>query len=193
LNRAPGLILDRDGVINIDTGYLHSVEACRFVDGIFDLAAAFRDRGFRLAIATNQSGIGRGLYGPGEFRTLMAWMLAQFRQRGLMIEGVYHAPEHPTEGLGPYRRNTGWRKPGPGMLLQAIADLDLDPARSWAIGDKPGDMIAAAAAGIGHRIMLLPEIPAMGLHADGYWIAPSLAAVLPLLDRLGTERTGRSV
>jgi D-glycero-D-manno-heptose 1,7-bisphosphate phosphatase len=182
VNGAPGLILDRDGIVNIDTGYLHRIEDCRFVDGIFELAAAFRDRGFRLAIATNQSGIGRGLYGPAEFRILMTWMLAQFRQRGLVIAGVYHAPEHPTEGLGPYRRDTGWRKPGAGMLLQAIADLDLDPARSWAIGDKPGDMTAAAAAGIGHAALLSPSAPGTARHADGYWIVPALAAIPLLLE-----------
>ena len=82
----PGLILDRDGVINVDTGFLHRIEDCGFVDGIFELTAAFQQRGFRLAIATNQSGIGRGLYGPAEFRTLMAWMLAQFRARGVEID-----------------------------------------------------------------------------------------------------------
>jgi D-glycero-D-manno-heptose 1,7-bisphosphate phosphatase len=182
LSKAPGLILDRDGVINLDIGYLHRIEDCRFVEGIFELTAAFRDRGFRLAIATNQSGIGRGLYGPSEFRTLMAWMLARFRERGVVIDAIYHAPDHPTEGQGAYRRDTDWRKPGPDMLLQAVADLDLDPAQSWAIGDKPGDMVAAAVAGIGHRVLLMPEAPATSQHADGYWVVPSLAAVPPLLD-----------
>ncbi len=179
----PGLILDRDGVINVDTGYLHRIEACRFVEGIFDLTAAFQQRGFRLAIATNQSGIGRGLYGPAEFRTLMAWMLAQFRARGVEIDAVYHAPDHPTEGQGAYRRETDWRKPGPGMLRQAVADLDLDPAQSWAIGDKPGDMVAAAGAGIGHRVLLAPDAEMLTQQTDGYWVVSSLAAILPLLDQ----------
>ncbi len=181
----PGLILDRDGVINLDTGYLHRIEECRFVDGIFELTAAFQQRGFRLAIATNQSGIGRGLYGPAEFRTLMGWMLAQFRARGVEIDAVYHAPDHPTEGQGAYRRESDWRKPGPGMLLQAVADLELDPALSWAIGDKPGDMAAAAAAGISRRVMLFPDMSAVETHGNGHWIVPSLAAVLSLLDGRG--------
>ena len=186
----PGLILDRDGVINVDTGFLHRIEDCRFVDGIFELAAVFRDRGFRLAIATNQSGIGRGLYGPAEFRMLMAWMLAQFRARGVEIDAVYHAPDHPTEGQGAYRRDTDWRKPGPGMLRQAVADLDLDPARSWAIGDKAGDMVAAAAAGIGHRALLVAEASAVSRHADGYWVVPALAAIPQLLDRSARPAVG---
>jgi D-glycero-D-manno-heptose 1,7-bisphosphate phosphatase len=179
----PGLILDRDGVINVDTGFLHRIEECRFVEGIFELAVAFRDRGFRIAIATNQSGIGRGLYGPAEFRTLMGWMLAQFRHHGVEIDAVYHAPDHPTEGQGAYRRETSWRKPGPGMLLQAIADLDLDPALSWAIGDKAGDMAAAAAVGIGRRVLLVPDAKGPTQHTDGYSIVPSLAAISAMLER----------
>jgi len=181
MNRSPGLILDRDGVINHDTGFLHRIEECRFVDGIFELAAAFRDRGFRLAIATNQSGIGRSYFEAADFRRLMAWILARFRDHGIVIEGVYHAPDHPTEGIGRYRRDTPWRKPGAGMLLQAIADLDLDPARSWAIGDRPGDMAAAAAAGIGHCVLLAPEASDPTLWRDGHWTVSSLAAIAPLL------------
>jgi D-glycero-D-manno-heptose 1,7-bisphosphate phosphatase len=184
---APGLILDRDGVINIDTGYLYRIEECRFVDGIFELAAAFRDRGFRLAIATNQSGIGRGYFEPADFRRLMAWMLARFRDHGLLIEGVYHAPDHPTEGIGRYRRDTPWRKPGPGMLRQAIADLGLDPAQSWAIGDKQGDMIAAAAAGIGQRVLFEPALPGPARFTGDHWIVPSLAAIVLLLDASGSD------
>jgi D-glycero-D-manno-heptose 1,7-bisphosphate phosphatase len=177
----PGLILDRDGVINVDTGFVHRIEECRFVEGIFELAAVFRARGFRVAIATNQSGIGRGLYGPAEFRTLMGWMLAQFRARGVEIDAVYHAPDHPTEGQGAYRRDTAWRKPGPGMLRQAVADLDLDPALSWAVGDKVGDMVAAAAAGIGHRVLLMQEAKAVTRHTDGHWVVPSLAEISSLI------------
>jgi D-glycero-D-manno-heptose 1,7-bisphosphate phosphatase len=188
MRRSPGLILDRDGVINIDIGYLHRIDECRFVEGIFDLAATFRDQGFRIAIATNQSGIGRGYFTPADFRRLMAWILAQFLDRGIVIEGVYHAPDHPTEGIGRYRRDTDWRKPGSGMFRQAIADLDLDPALSWAIGDKPGDLVAAAGAGIRHRVLLDPARTAPERLADGSWAVPTLAAIIPLLAAVEGDR-----
>jgi D-glycero-D-manno-heptose 1,7-bisphosphate phosphatase len=154
---AAGLILDRDGVINRDTGYLHRIEDCVFIDGIFDLCRRFQDAGFRLIIATNQSGIGRGMFGESEFQALMTWMLDQFAAQGITIDRVYHAPDHPTEGLGRYRRDSDWRKPGPGMLRQAIQDFALDPASCWAIGDRLSDMAAASAAGIGHRILFDPD------------------------------------
>jgi D-glycero-D-manno-heptose 1,7-bisphosphate phosphatase len=176
-----GLILDRDGVINLDTGFIHRIEECRFVDGIFALLAAFSTRGYRLAIATNQSGIGRGYYGDAEFNTLMAWMLARFSEQGITIDAIYHAPDHPTEGIGQYRRDTPWRKPGPGMMLQALADLDLDPTQTWAIGDKVSDLTAAAAAGIAHRVLFDIQAPATE-RRDGYWVVPSLASIPPLLD-----------
>ncbi|HYM04338.1 MAG TPA: HAD family hydrolase, partial [Stellaceae bacterium] len=140
-----GLILDRDGVVNLDTGYLHRSEDCRFVDGIFETCAAFAARGFAIVIATNQSGIGRGLYGESEYAALMAWMSDEFLRHGVAVAAVYHCPDHPTEGVGAYRRDNSWRKPGPGMLLQAAADLSLDLARSWTIGDKSSDIAAGRA------------------------------------------------
>jgi D-glycero-D-manno-heptose 1,7-bisphosphate phosphatase len=190
MRHSPGLILDRDGVINVDTGYLHRIEECRFIDGIFDMARMFRDEGFRLAIATNQSGIGRGYFDDADFRRLMDWILARFRDQGVIIEGVYHAPDHPTEGIGRYRRDTPWRKPGAEMLLQAIADLGLDPTSSWAIGDRPGDMIAAARAGIRHRVLLDSTKPGPARLADGVWTVPTLAAVGRLLAAAQADQRG---
>src|SRR3712207_4300702 len=95
---ARGLILDRDGTINIDTGYLHRVEDCRFVNGIFAMTRAFADRGFRIVIATNQSGIGRGYFSEAAFAELMQWMTGEFGRRGIPIDAVYHCPDHPSEG-----------------------------------------------------------------------------------------------
>src|SRR5216684_2491478 len=146
--RRRGLILDRGGVINQDTGYVHRADQCCFVEGIFALTKAFAARGFAIIIATNQSGIGRGLYGEADFAALMGWMRGEFARHGVTIAAIYHSPDHPTEGVGEYRRESTWRKPGPGMILQAAADLSLDLARSWMVGDKPRDIEAGRAAGV---------------------------------------------
>jgi D-glycero-D-manno-heptose 1,7-bisphosphate phosphatase len=178
--RARGLILDRDGVINVDVGFLHRTEDCVFVDGIVGLLQAFQAAGFRLIVATNQSGIGRGLFDEAAFRDFMDWMKAELRGAGIVIDAVYHCPDHPTEGIGRYRRENSWRKPGPGMFLQAIADFDLDPASSWAIGDRERDIAAAAAAGIGHRV-LYESGGIERVRADGVQVAATLGAVATLL------------
>ncbi len=176
-----GLILDRDGVINHDTGYVHRIEECRFIDGIFAMTAAFTARGFAIVIATNQSGIGRGLYGEADFAALMNWMRGEFARRGVILAGIYHCPDHPTEGIGAYRRDNPRRKPGPGMLLQAAHDLDLDLARSWTIGNAPGDIAAGRAAGIGTLICYDPLAPKPA-RCEDFWIVPRLADAAALLE-----------
>jgi D-glycero-D-manno-heptose 1,7-bisphosphate phosphatase len=177
------LFLDRDGVVNEDTGYVHRIAQCRFVEGVFETAAAFAARGFAIVIATNQSGIGRGYFSEADFQGFMTWMRGEFARRGVPLAAVYHCPDHPTEGLGIYRRENPWRKPGPGMLLQAAADLGLDLAASWCVGDKPSDIAAGREAGVGTLVRYDPRAPAVGREAD-CWVVPRLAAVAALLDRV---------
>jgi len=184
-----GLILDRDGVVNLDPGYLYRIEECRFVEGVFAMAAAFAERGFVLAIATNQSGIGRGLYTEADFAALMDWMAAEFRRHGVSLAGIYHCPDHPTEGIGRYRRDNPWRKPGPGMLLQAAADLGLDLARSWTVGDKASDIEAGRAAGVGTLVRYDAAAPAVERRED-VWVVPRLADIVALLEREEGMRGG---
>jgi D-glycero-D-manno-heptose 1,7-bisphosphate phosphatase len=174
------LFLDRDGVINEDTDYLHCIEDCVFIDGIFDLVAAFVARGYAIVVVTNQSGIARGYYGEAEFAALMGWMRAEFVRQGARIDAIYHCPDHPTDGIGRYRRENPWRKPGPGMLLQAAADLDLDLSGSLIIGDKESDMAAGRAAGLG--TLVLYDEAAKDVRREGdVWIVPSLAAAEALV------------
>lgn len=182
MRRRRGLILDRDGVVNDDTGFVHTIEACRFIDGIFDLARAFAARDFALVIATNQSGIGRGLFSEADFAALTAWMADEFARASAPLAAVYHCPFHPTAGIGPYRRDSDWRKPAPGMLLEAARDLDLDLARSWCIGDKLRDIAAGRAAGVG-TLVLYDRSARATTRAGDYWIAPDFAAITALLAR----------
>jgi len=177
-----GLILDRDGVINEDGGYVYEIAKCRFIDGIFDLASGFAARGFIIAIVTNQSGIGRGHYTEADFRDFMRWMTDEFTRHGVSIAGVYHCPDHPTEGIGPYRRHSPRRKPGPGMFLEAARDLGLDLARSWTVGDTMTDIEAGRAAGVGTLVRYDPLAPELA-RCDDFWVAPRLGLVTELLAR----------
>ncbi len=177
----PALILDRDGVINQEVGFLWQIERCRFVDGIFDLARYFVSRGFLIVVATNQSGIGRGLFTEADFRTLMDYISGEFRRHGAPIAAIYHAPEHPTEGVGRYRRDSAWRKPRPGMILAAKRDLGLDLSRSWGIGDEMRDIVACRDAGVA-TLVLLDDSAKAPAKKDGVWVVSRLADVRALAE-----------
>jgi D-glycero-D-manno-heptose 1,7-bisphosphate phosphatase len=180
-----GLILDRDGVVNHDPGYLHRIADCRFTAGIFALARVFARKGFVLVIATNQAGIGRLLYRERDFTRLMVWMRRRFAREGAPLAGVYHCPDHPIEGKGRYRRDSPCRKPRPGMLLQAASDHGLDLARSWCVGDRMTDIEAGRAAHVGTLVLLDAAAKTTERRGD-FWIVPDLAAVAALLEREGS-------
>jgi D-glycero-D-manno-heptose 1,7-bisphosphate phosphatase len=109
-----------------------------------------------LVVVTNQSGIARGLYREAEYRAFTAAMLGRLADRGVEIAAVYQCPYHPTEGLGPYRRDHPWRKPNPGMLTDAARALDLDLAASVLVGDGARDIAAARRAGVGAAVRIAP-------------------------------------
>jgi D-glycero-D-manno-heptose 1,7-bisphosphate phosphatase len=165
--RTGALFLDRDGVINVDRGYVHRIEDIELLPGILELARFWTGelRG-PIVVVTNQSGIGRGLYDERAYEALTQWLCTRFTAAGSGIARVYHCPFHPEHGIGEYRREHSWRKPRPGMILQAAADLDLDLAASVLVGDRESDIAAAAAAGVGLRILLMP--PGSGPAAAPY-------------------------
>jgi D-glycero-D-manno-heptose 1,7-bisphosphate phosphatase len=179
----PALFLDRDGVINHDTGYAYRIADFVFRDGIFDLCRMAQARGFALVVVTNQAGIGRGYYTEAQFQTLTAWMLERFAAQGIAFAGVEHCPDHPTHGIGAFRRDTPRRKPGPGMILDAAVAHGLDLARSAMIGDRASDMHAAVAAGVPLRILLSSTPEEIAAAPPGTHLLPdgALAAAALLL------------
>lgn len=157
------LFLDRDGVINFNHGYVHTAVNTVWVPGVFELVAQAHRQGLLVIVVTNQAGIGRGYYNEQEFLAYTAWMHTQFAQRGMPLLATFWCPHHPDGGVGEYRVDCECRKPQPGMLLAAAARFALDVDACWMIGDKPSDLEAAAAAGVGHRYLLtqpdgLPDI-----------------------------------
>ncbi len=146
--------LDRDGVINLDRAYVYKVEDFEWIDGVLPAARRLSEAGFLLVVVTNQSGIGRGYYGVGDFERLTDSMKKVFRQAGAPLSGVYFCPHHPEKALPPFRIECDCRKPRPGMLLQAARDLGIDLGRSVLFGDKPGDCTAGRLAGCPERVLL---------------------------------------
>ena len=150
-----GLFLDRDGVINHDSGYMSRAENFRFIDGIFDLCRAARRSGYLLIVVTTPAGIGRGFYSEEDFCALTEWMCDRFKVEGAPRTDVFYCPFHPERGVGHYKKESFDRKPNPGMLLRAAIKHGIDMRRSIMIGDKDSDMQAASNASVGIRCLYL--------------------------------------
>ncbi|MBI3901590.1 MAG: HAD family hydrolase [Nitrosomonadales bacterium] len=151
------LFLDRDGIINLDQGYVYQPEKFEFVEGIFDVCRYADEQGYLLVVVTNQAGIGRGYYTEQDFQNLTQWMLGQFAKQDITITAVYHCPYHPQAGIGDFRKESFDRKPNPGMLLRAQSDLALDLKESMLVGDKESDIEAAINAGVGCSVLIAPQ------------------------------------
>lgn len=162
------LFLDRDGTVNIDRHYVHRIEDFEWVPGIVDLCRAAQEKGFSIIIITNQSGIERGYFTEADYERLTAHMRAAFAAEGVELLDVLHCPylEHPD------------RKPNPGLFLKAEAKWGINMAASVSLGDKPRDVAAGVAAGVG-RNYLLDTAAASCEGAAGIVAAP--AALIPFL------------
>ena len=144
----PALLLDRDGTLNVDRGWVHRPADFCWIEGAREATRWANDRGILVFVITNQAGIARGYYSEEEFRGFTAWIDAQLAACGARVDATYYCPHHPTEGTGEYRRECNCRKPATGLIDRALDEWGFDPARSVMIGDAEHDMKAAAAAGI---------------------------------------------
>jgi len=152
------LFLDRDGVINEEAGYVGTVDRFVFQRGIFDLLRLAQDKGYLLVVVTNQSGVARGMYTEADHFALTRHMMAELRKQGVSIDLQLECFDLKEASVASYRNDSFWRKPNPGMIMEAIVRLNIDPARSMMLGDKETDMQAAQAAGVG-TLFLFSGLP----------------------------------
>lgn len=142
------VLLDRDGVLNVDTGHVGSNDAWVWVEDAREAVAWLNRQGAAVAVATNQAGIAKGLYSEDDFAALMHWVADELAASGAHLDAVYYCPHHPNEGRPPYRISCGCRKPQPGMLSEAIASFRVRPQDCLMVGDKPSDAEAARRVGM---------------------------------------------
>tara|TARA_B100000787_G_C16117011_1_gene260853 strand:- start:263 stop:847 length:585 start_codon:yes stop_codon:yes gene_type:complete len=150
----PALFLDRDGVINLNHGYVHKIENFNFLPEIFDLLSLANERGYLVIVITNQAGIGRGLYSDEQFNKLTIWMVERFKERNITIDGVFYSPFHPIHGIGKYLLKENTRKPGSGMFEEAFKYFQIIKSNSIMIGDNITDLEASNKAGIKNNLLL---------------------------------------
>jgi len=167
------LFLDRDGVINVNHGYVHMPEQTDWVPGIFELARAARQASYVLVVVTNQAGIARGYYDEGQFRSYTRWMHARFEVEGAPIVATYFCPHHPEAGLRELKVACECRKPRPGMILAAARRFGLSLADSALLGDAHSDIEAASAAGVSQAFLLDQGSPTEAFTAAASWMAGS--------------------
>jgi D-glycero-D-manno-heptose 1,7-bisphosphate phosphatase len=147
----PALFLDRDGVCNVDHGWVGTQDRFEWIPGAKAAIRMAHARGWHVFIVTNQAGVARGLYDEAAVQDLHAWMQDEALRAGGTIDDFRYCPFHPDAIVPAYRRVSSWRKPAPGMILDLLRTWRLDPARCVLVGDQATDMAAAAAAGVaGH-------------------------------------------
>lgn len=145
--RGSAIFLDRDGTLTRDFGYTHKITDFRLLDNVVEGLRLFVDMGFRLIVASNQSGIARGYFTERDMERFNDHLIHVLSAHAIHFTGMYCSPYHPTYGRGEYRKNTSCRKPKPGMLVRAAAEHDINLNSSYMIGDKRSDILAGKAAG----------------------------------------------
>jgi D-glycero-D-manno-heptose 1,7-bisphosphate phosphatase len=146
--------IDRDGVINEELAYVHRAEDFHVLPGVVDALRLLREHGWKLVVVTNQAGIARGMYTEADYQRLTEHMRALFAAAGTPLDGIYHCPHHPDGSVPAYRTDCDCRKPRPGMLLAAAAELGLTLADSVIVGDKDSDLEAGRAAGLAACVLV---------------------------------------
>ena len=171
------VFLDRDGVINVDHGYVSTWEQFEFLPGVPEALRELQDAGYLLIVVSNQSGIGRGYYSESDVdllnRTIVDYLDSY---AGVRLSGFYHCPHHPTEAKNEYRKHCTCRKPAPGLIHQAMRDHAIDAKTSLLVGDKDSDIEAGRAAGVA-KLFKVVESPQSEASASDIQLVNGLSEV----------------
>ena len=141
------IFLDRDGVINVDKQYICKIEDFTFIPGVFEAVKKARDSGYKIFVVTNQSGIALKYYSESDYKILTEWMIKQFKEKGIVFDGIYYCPHHSNGTDKEYTKECECRKPKAGMILQAAKEYNIDLSKSFVIGDKTSDIKSGQSAG----------------------------------------------
>jgi D-glycero-D-manno-heptose 1,7-bisphosphate phosphatase len=183
------VFLDRDGTLNEDAGYPENFGKITIFPASFAAVRQLNKAGLLAIVVSNQSGVGRGLFGEGEVRDIHAQMAAAFAAMGARLDGFYFCPHFEGSADPRYAAACECRKPKPGLALRAAADFGIDLARSYMVGDKPDDIAFGRNIGAESVLVLTGQgrtarkrLSTLGLE-PGHVAADVLAAVRWIIRR----------
>jgi D-glycero-D-manno-heptose 1,7-bisphosphate phosphatase len=140
MNKA--IFLDRDGVINVERGYTHRLEDFVILPDLIEVLQLFQKKGYLLIVVSNQSGIAKGLYKQSEVEILHSYLVKELGNNNIKLSEIYYCVHHPDVS------RCICRKPDSLFVEKALARFDIDPTKSYFIGDKERDTEAAEKAGV---------------------------------------------
>jgi D-glycero-D-manno-heptose 1,7-bisphosphate phosphatase len=183
----PAIFMDRDGTLSHEVGYVNHASRFRLYPWTVDAIRMINRAGWLAVVVTNQAGVARGYFPESVLQEVLGRLDAQVTGGGARLDAVYVCLHHPTAGHSPYRMDCDCRKPRPGLLRRAEAELGIDLARSWMIGDRHGDLQVAWNAGA--RAALVKTGYGLGeltYHAPSWSRPPDLVAenVLEAVDAI---------
>ena len=142
------VFLDRDGTIIKQVELMHSVDELRLLPGAALAINALNQLGFLVVIVTNQPVVARGIIAPKEVDNIHAVLISRLNGKGAKIDAVYFCPHHPEATMPKFRLRCRCRKPEPGMILKGLKKLNINPKKSFMIGDALIDVVAGKKAGL---------------------------------------------
>jgi len=154
VGQRPAVFIDRDGTLTEEVGYVNHPSRLRLLPRSAEAVRRINASGSAAVVVTNQAGIARGYFSADVLRATNEALVAQLKQAGAHLDGIYVCTHHPTEGAPPYRATCDCRKPEPGLLLRAATELDLDLTASTMVGDKASDLVPGRRVGA-HTVLVL--------------------------------------
>ena len=147
MSARPAIFLDRDGTLAHEVGYINHPSRFRLYPFAVDAVRMINDAGLLAVVVTNQAGVARGYFPESVIQEVHATMNAAMASGGARLDAVYYCPHHPDVGEPAYRIDCACRKPRPGLLKKAEAELGADLSRSYVVGDRYGDLALAWSVG----------------------------------------------
>ncbi|MFZ2959775.1 MAG: HAD family hydrolase [Candidatus Ozemobacteraceae bacterium] len=188
IERPRAVFLDRDGTLNPDPGYIRRPEDFFLFPGVGEYLFRLKKAGFLLILVTNQSGIARGLIPPRSLCNIHHKLQSELLKSGTSLDRIYVCPHHPDFPPAQIdNAECGCRKPSPGLILKAIADLHIDPAKSFMVGDRDIDALMGIAAGV-FPIVITRSFP-KSLEGKNCHLAPTLEAAVDFILNHSDKKT----